>query len=314
MFKKNYLVLLLLVVTLGIMPIAAGATDYPTRDITLVVPWSPGGATDTLARLLAIDVQKNASKSTIVLNKAGGNGAIGHTYGSMARKDGYTVTLMTTESSIMHLMGTAKFSYKNFTPVALIATAPAVIAVVADSPYKTYSDFVNAVKKNPDQIKVAALSEGSIWNLALKLIAKESGVKFTAVPFDGGNPAIAAALGKHTDAVSCGYSEILPFVQDGRMRILGITSAKRQVTYDKAPTFKEQGVPVEIGAWWGIGLPQNTPSEIVNKVADLFGKAINSSESQKFLKDRGFESNYLDRQQFADWLDEMDNVFKKAVE
>jgi len=315
MCKKYHLASLFIAVIISIIvPLTAMAADYPTRDITLVVPWSPGGATDTLARLLATDVQKNVSKSVIVLNKAGGNGAIGHTYGALARKDGYTATLMTTESSIMHLMGTAKFSYKDFTPVALIATAPAVIAVVSDSPYKTYKDFVNAVKKNPDKIKIAALSEGSIWNLALKLIAKESGVKFTAIPFDGGNPAIAAALGKHADAVSCGYSEILPFVQDGRMRILGITSAKRQITYDKAPTFKEQGIPVEIGAWWGIGLPQNTPSEIVNKVADLFGKAIKSSESQKFIKDRGFEGNYLDRQQFADWLNKMDGVFKKAVQ
>ena len=314
MCKKNYLAFLLVVVLLSIISGVAVAAEYPTRDITLVVPWSPGGATDTLARLLAADVQKNVSRSVVVLNKTGGNGAIGHTYGASARKDGYTVTLITTESSIMHLMGAAKFSYKDFTPVALIATAPAVVAVVADSPYKTYKDLVGAVKANPDKIKIAALSEGSIWNLALKLIAKESGVKFTAVPFDGGNPAIAATLGKHVDAVSCGYSEILPFVQDGRMRILGITSAKRQSTYDSVPTFKEQGIPVEIGAWWGIGLPKNTPSEIVAKVAVLFGNAIKSPESQKFIRDRGFEGNYLDSQQFVDWLNRMDSVFKAAVQ
>lgn len=313
MCKRNCLVLLFAIILLSTVSGIALAAEYPTRDITLVVPWSPGGATDTLARLIATDVQKNVSKTVVVLNKTGGNGAIGHTFGASGRKDGYLVTLITTESSIMHLMGTAKFSYKDFTPVALIATAPAVVAVVADSPYKTYKDLVDAVKKTPDKIKIAALSEGSIWNLALKLIAKESGVKFTPVPFDGGNPAIAAALGKHVDAVSCGYSEILPFVQDGRMRILGITSANRQVTYDKAPTFKEQGVPVEIGAWWGIGLPLNTPPEIVEKVGTLFGNAINSTESQKFIKDRGFESHYLNSQQFSAWLNKMDKVFREAV-
>ncbi|MDO4561001.1 MAG: tripartite tricarboxylate transporter substrate binding protein [bacterium] len=307
---------IILAVALCVMVMAEGtfAADFPTRDITLVVPWAPGGATDTLARLLAADAQKNISRSVVVLNKTGGNGAIGHTYGSSARKDGYTVTLMTTESSIMHLMGSAKFTYEDFTPVALIATAPAVIAVTNDSPYKNYKDLVNAVKKSPEKIKIASLSEGSIWNLAMKLIAKESGVKFTAVPFDGGNPAITAALGKHMDAVACGYSEILPFVQDGRMRILGVTSAKRQATYDKAPTFKEQGVPVEIGAWWGIGLPKGTQEETVAKVAELFGNAINAATSQKFIKERGFEANYLDQNKFGDWLNKMDKVFKKAVE
>ena len=88
----------------------------------------------------------------------------------------------------MHLLGAAKFSYKDFEPVALIATAPAVIAVTVDSPYKTYSDFVEAVKSNPEQVKVASLSEGSIWNLALKLIGTQSGVHFTAIPLTAGTP------------------------------------------------------------------------------------------------------------------------------
>ncbi len=309
----RFLLVLVLVLSCFVVPSSAVAADFPTRDITLVVPWAPGGATDTLARLLASEVQNDITRSVVVLNKTGGNGAIGHTYGSTARKDGYTVTLMTTESSIMHLMGAAKFSYNDFEPVALIATAPAVIAVTEDSPYQTYSEFVEAVKKNPDQIKVASLSEGSIWNLALKLIGKESGVNFTAIPFDGGNPAIMAALGKHADAVSCGYSEILPFAMDGRMRILGVTSAKRQATWEEAPTFNEQGIPVEIGAWWGIGVPTETPKEIVDALAGLFGKAIESGSTREFLKDRGFEWNYLDRGDFGDWLNRMNGVFENAV-
>jgi len=309
----RFLLVLLFVFSCVLAPLPATAASFPARDITLVVPWAPGGPTDTLARLLAAEVQKEVSRSVVVLNKAGGNGAIGHNYGSTARKDGYTVTLATTESSIMHLLGAAKFSYKDFEPVALIATAPAVIAVTVDSPYKTYSDFVEAVKSNPEQVKVASLSEGSIWNLALKLIGTQSGVHFTAIPFDGGNPAIMAALGKHADAVSCGFSEILPFVTDGRMRILGVTSAKRQETWEEAPTFNEQGITVEIGAWWGIGVPKGTPKDIVDTLAGLFGKAIQSESTRAFLKDRGFEWNYLDRGDFADWLNRMNDVFENAV-
>ena len=139
---------------------------YPTRDITLIVGATPGGATDTIARLLSSQIQKNTGKSAVVMNRTGGGGAIGQTYGSTARKDGYNVTVITTEASTMHLAGTAKYSFRDFEHVALIATAPAVLAVKSDSPLKTYEDFLNAVKKDPDKVKVGALAEGSIWNLA----------------------------------------------------------------------------------------------------------------------------------------------------
>ncbi len=287
---------------------------YPTRDITLIVGATPGGATDTIARLLSSQIQKNTGKSAIVMNRTGGGGAIGQTYGSTARKDGYNVTVITTEASTMHLAGTAKYSFRDFEHVALIATAPAVLAVKSDSPLKTYEDFLNAVKKDPDKVKVGALAEGSIWNLALRLIEKGSNVNVTPVPYDGGAAAITAALGDHVAAVACGFSEILPFVQDGRMRILGVTSAERQAACPEAPTFTEQGCPAVIGAWWGIGLPKGTPKNIVDDVTAVFQQAITSQETQAFLKDRGFEYNNRKGAEFTKWLNEMDPVFKKAIQ
>ncbi|MDL2264243.1 tripartite tricarboxylate transporter substrate binding protein [Synergistaceae bacterium OttesenSCG-928-I11] len=311
---KKLLVALLLVCFAVPLLGAAYAADYPTRDITLIVGAAPGGATDTIARLLGAQILKNTGKSAVVMNRTGGGGAIGQTFGSQARPDGYNVTVITTEASTMHLMGTAKYSFRDFEHVALIATAPAVLAVTADSPFKTYADFLDAVKKDPDKIKVGALAEGSIWNLALRLVDKGSGVKTTPVPYDGGAPAITAALGNHVDAVACGFSEILPFVQDGRMRILGVTSAKRPEAYPDAPTFIEQGCQAEIGAWWGIALPKNTPKDIVDDVKKVFREAITSQETRDFLKSRGFEYNYQEGPDFTKWLNDMDPIFKKAVE
>jgi tripartite-type tricarboxylate transporter receptor subunit TctC len=311
--KKLFIfVLSLQLLTLGLSSVFAA--DYPARDITLIVGAAPGGATDTIARLLSAQIQQKTGKTTIVTNRTGGGGAIGQTYGSKARPDGYNVTVITTEASTMHLIGTAKYSFRDFEHVALIATAPAALAVEVDSPFKTYADFLSAVKENPDKIKVAALAEGSIWNLALKLIDKGSGITTTPVPYDGGAPAITAALGKHVDAVVCGFSEILPFVQDGRMRILGITSAKRSAIYPDAPTFIEQGCNAEIGAWWGIALPKGTPENIVKDVTSVFREAITSKETQDFLKGRGFESNYQEGPAFTKWLNDMDPIFKKAIE
>ena len=288
--------------------------SYPTRDITLIVGASPGGATDTIARFLSSQIQKNTGKSAIVMNRTGGGGAIGQTYGSKARPDGYNVTVITTEASTMHLMGTAKYTYRDFEHVALIATAPAVLAVRADSPIKTYDDFLNEVKKDPQNFKIGALAEGSIWNLALSLIEKGSGIEVSPVPYDGGASAITAALGEHVAAVACGFSEILPFVQDGRMRILGVTSNERPQVYPDAPTFVEQGCDAVIGAWWGIALPGGTPKEIVDEVTVTFRDAITSQETQDFLKERGFEANFLANEDFTKWLDEMDVIFKKAIQ
>jgi tripartite-type tricarboxylate transporter receptor subunit TctC len=287
---------------------------YPEKEIRIVVPWPPGGATDQLARLVASEAEKKIGKPVVVENKAGGGGAIGHTDGSKSKPDGYTITMMTTEASTAHLLKLSDFSYRDFEPIMLIATSPAAMAVAANAPYNTLNDLINDAKAKPGKIQIGSLAKGGIWNLAAVGVEKKSGASFNIVAYPGGAPAVTALLGGHIQGVSVGFSEALPFALDGKVKILGVASDKRQGAYDKAPTMKEQKIDLSMGAWWGLGVPKNTPAEIKDKIHSAFKEAVHSQKVQDMLKKSGFEFHYLGSADFAKWLEVMDGEFKKVVQ
>ena len=289
------------------------AAGYPDRAITLVIPWPPGGATDMLGRILASEVGKNMGQQVVVVNKTGGGGAIGHTFGAQAKPDGYTITLATTEASTVHLLGVSPFSYRDFDPLLLIATGAAGLAVLTSSPYKTFRNLVEDAKNRPEQVKIASIAAGGIWNLCAVGISKKAGIQLNILPYAGGGPAVVAALGGHVDGACVGFSETLSHVRDGKMRYLGVTSGERLQTYPDAPTFKEQGIPLELGAWWGICLPKGTPPDIQGKIHEAFRKAIHGEKVKNMMAQGGFISSYKGPEEFKTWLDGMDKVFKDII-
>jgi tripartite-type tricarboxylate transporter receptor subunit TctC len=291
-------------------PFAAG---YPDRSITLVIPWPAGGATDMLGRMLASEVEKYIGQQVVVVNKTGGGGAIGHTFGAQAKPDGYTITLATTEASTVHLLGVSPFSYRDFDPLLLIATGPAGFSVLSSSPYKTFKDLLEDAKKRPEQIKVSSIAAGGIWNLCAVAISKKAGIQLNILPYAGGGPAVVAALGGHVDAACVGFAETLSHARDGKMRYLGVTSGQRLPTYPDAPTFVEQGIPVDLGAWWGICLPKGTPKDIQAKIHEAFRKAIHDEKIKDMMAKGGFIHNYKGPEEFKVWLDGMDKVFKEVI-
>lgn len=286
---------------------------FPDRAITLVVPWPAGGATDMLGRIIASEAEKLIGQNVVVVNKVGGGGAVGHTFGAQAKPDGYTITLATTEASTVHLLGLSPFSYKDFDPLLLIATGPAGLGVLSDSPYKNFQDFVAAAKKSPGKLKVASIAVGGIWNLCAVGISKKAGIQLNILPYAGGGPAVVAALGGHVDAAMVGFSEILPQALETKMRYLGITAAQRHPAFPEAPTFKEQGIDLELGAWWGICIPKNTPGDIKARILEIFKKAIQSNKVKDMLVQRGFVFNLKETEEFAEWLARMDKVFREVV-
>lgn len=289
------------------------AAGYPDRAITLVIPWPAGGATDMLGRMLASEVEKNLGQQVVVVNKTGGGGAIGHTFGAQAKPDGYTITLATTEASTVHLLGVSPFSYRDFDPLLLIATGAAGFSVLTGSPYKTFKDLVDDAKKRPEQIKISSIAAGGIWNLCAVGISKKAGIKLNILPYAGGGPAVVAALGGHVDGACVGFAETLSHARDGKMRYLGVTSGKRLPTYLDAPTFTEQGIPIELGAWWGICVPKGTPKDIQGKIHEAFKKAIHGEQVKDMMGKGGFIHSYKGPEDFKVWLDGMDKVFKDVI-
>jgi tripartite-type tricarboxylate transporter receptor subunit TctC len=307
------LALMVMTVTLLFGVTAAVAADYPNRSITLVVPWAAGGGTDTVARILAPEAEKALGQKVVVVNKTGGNGAVGHTFGAHARPDGYTVTLGTTEMSTVHLLGLAKFSFRDFEPICLVATGPGCLAVPDSSVYKTLDDILADAKKRPGEIKISSIGVGGIWNLVAVGLCKKAGVQMNILPYNGGGPAVVATLGGHVDGASVGFMEALPQVLDGKMRFLGVAGDERVAAYPDYPTFKEQGIDLALGAYWGIVVPKKTPDDIKQKLSQAFEKAVSSDKFADLCKQKGFVQNYKDSQEFSAWLEKMDQVFKDVV-
>jgi putative tricarboxylic transport membrane protein len=297
---------------LSLLPQQAAAA-YPDRAITLVIPWPAGGATDMLGRIIASEAEKLMGQNVVVVNKVGGGGAVGHTFGAQAKPDGYTITLATTEASTVHLLGLSPFSYKDFDPLMLIATGPSGLGVLTNSPYKSFKDFQADAKKKPGQLKVSSIAVGGIWNLCAIGISKKAGIQLNILPYAGGGPAVVAALGGHVDASMVGFSEILPQAREKKMRFLGITAAERHGAFPEAPTFKEQGIDLDLGAWWGICIPKNTPADIKSKIHENFKKAVQSEKVKNMLAQRGFIFNYKGPDEFNAWLGQMDKAFREII-
>ena len=289
-------------------------SSYPEENISIIVPYDAGGATDLLARLIADKMDEALDVSVIVENKSGGTGAVGCNYGSSAEGDGYTVTMFTTEASTAHLLGIADYSYSDFTPVALAAVGPCSLAVPADSPFNTLEEFVKYAKENPGKLQIASMAPGGIWRIACDKFVAESDIDVTIVPYDGGGTAIPAALGNQVDAVSVGFSEVLSYVKNGDLKLLAVGGAEAPAAYPEAKTFADYGYDISVGAYWAFGVPTDTPQEVVDALEEILNSAINNEEVEQFLLERGFSKNYIAKDDFAAWLEDTDAVFKEVLQ
>lgn len=292
---------------------ATPAVDYPTENITLIIPWDAGGATDLLARIIAEELTSSMGVTVICENKSGGGGAIGHNAGSSADPDGYTLTIATTEASISHLLGLADYTYEDFRPVCLIANGPSALAVPADSEFDTLDQLVQYSIGHPGELMMSAQASGGIWNLCANAMINVTGADITLVPYDGGAQSITALLGDQVNVVSAAFSEILPYVQSGDLKFLAISAEERSGVYPDAPTYTELGYDIVMGAWWGIMVPPDTPDEVVDILTGYLEAAVNSDSVQTFLNERGYNLDYRPGDEFTAYLNEKDVFFQEII-
>ncbi|MBP1931024.1 tripartite tricarboxylate transporter substrate binding protein [Ammoniphilus resinae] len=288
---------------------------FPEKSMSFIVPYAAGGGTDLITRSLAKAAEPIMGQSIAVMNKPGGGGAVGMTEGSLAKPDGYTVTMITVESTILPHLGLAQFSYEDFVPIAQVSFDPSVVTVAADSPFETITDFLNYAKENPGKVKVGNGGAGGIWHLAAASIEQAAGVKFNHVPFDGGNPAVTALLGGHIDAVTVSAGEVLEQVKAGKLKPLAVLSDEHISAFPDLPTFKESGIEATpLGSWKGIAVPKNTPDDAVKFLSDAFLKAAESDEFKDFMEAGGLERVVKDAEKFSEKLKSDDAYFNKLVQ
>lgn len=268
---------------------SANAANFPRKQIQIVVPYAPGGASDTVARIYGKELENQLGKPVVIVNRTGASGAVGLESVKNSKPDGYTMAYMPVESTMISALGLSDISSDDFTFVCRTMTIPAAITVHKDAAWNTLDDFLKYAKENPGKITVGNSGTGSIWNVAAASLEKAADVKFNHVPFDGAAPAVAALLGKNIDAVAVSPSEVKNNVDAGQFKVLAVIGDQHSSVVPDVKTTKELGYDVTAMGWGGFAVPKGTPADVVQILSDASVK-VNASESlKKLLAERGFE-------------------------
>jgi putative tricarboxylic transport membrane protein len=304
-------ILVALVVAAGWPEPASAQPKYPSRPVQLIVPWAAGGGTDRIARMVATLLEKELGQPVTVVNRTGGSGAVGHTAGSTAATDGHTITMVTVELTMMHWMGLAQVTYKDYTPVALLNVDAAGVQVAANADWKTLKQLLDYVKANPGKLRASGTGKGGIWDLARAGMLKAAGIPIDAMPWV---PSTGAATGLQelvaggVQVVTASLVEGRPLIDAGKVRALAHMGDTRLDAFPDVPTLKEQGISWSLGAWRGIALPKGTSAEIVSTLEKALEKVVKSKEFVDFMNNGPFGILWKGSADFAKFLADQDQT------
>jgi tripartite-type tricarboxylate transporter receptor subunit TctC len=267
------------------------AQSYPTRYIRMIVPYVPGGGTDTLTRTIAPKLGETLGQQIIIDNRAGGSSAVGTEVAAKAAPDGYTLVMVDTSfTTNPALYGKLPFDpIKDFAPVSLVASAPVILVVHPSVPIRNVKEFVALAKARPGELNFASGAPGSSTHLGgelLKLVAK---VDVVNIPYKGTGQAITDVLGGQVGMMFAGISTVRQHVRAGKLRAIAVTGEKRAAAMPEVPTFVESGlVGVDSGTYWGCLAPAAAPKDIVNKVSAALHAVVEAPDVKPRLEERGY--------------------------
>lgn len=305
----------ILAASLSTFTMAAHA--WPDRPVTLVVGYAAGGATDTLARLTAQNLSESLGQPVVVDNKPGANGNIAAAFVARAPADGYTLLFGgSNHVTNSHLYQNLPFDFqKQFVPCALVASLPNILVVHPSVPAKNVSELIALAKSEPGQLNFGSSSVGSSQHLAAELFMSRANVKFTHVPYKGSAPAVADLLGGRIQLMFDNAPSALPNVRAGKIRALGITSAKRSASAPEIPTIAESGLKdFDITAWLGIFAPAKTPQEAAQKINEAVAQMLARREVSARLTAQSFDPMGGDLKQISDFVAKEDKKWAEVVE
>jgi tripartite-type tricarboxylate transporter receptor subunit TctC len=294
------------------------AADYPTKPITLQIPYPAGGSTDVGGRIVAAIAEKAIGQPIVVLNKAGAGGQVGWTELARQKPDGYYLGYI----NLPHLLTTvldperkALFKAEEIVPIISQALDPTTISVRPDSPWKTLKDLIEESKKKPGQIAAGIVGYLQDDEIGYLQFAEAAGVQMRMVYFDGAAPAITALLGKHVDVLFCTVGDNFTQWKAGRIRMLTIMDKERSKFYPDLPATAELGFPTVLSASTrGIAAPKGVPGPIMKKLEDVFHKAMTTKEHIDMLEKAGQPVKIMLGEEFGKYYREQFEVAKKWVD
>lgn len=287
---------------------ATAQDHYPSRPITMIVPFPPGGVADLTGRPTAQAMEKLLKQPMAIVNKAGAGGAIGMATVANAKPDGYTLLMALSSISIIpeadKLFGREPAYHMNqLAPIALISADPTVLVVRSQSPYKTLKELVDDARKRPNGLSFSSSGVYGTLHMAIEMFTHAAGLKMRHVPYTGAGPALTSLLGGHVDLLASGPSVVTPQIKAGTLRPLAVWGAKRLAALPDVPTFKELGYDIEFYIWSGIFVPAGTPAAIVNTLRDAAKKAVADPEFKASMEKIETPVAYLDAPEFQKFWD-----------
>ncbi|MBB3007762.1 tripartite tricarboxylate transporter substrate binding protein [Cupriavidus alkaliphilus] len=304
-FIRGAVVALTSSLMLAAAPAAVAQAPYPGKPIRLVVPFSAGSATDILARIIGTKMGEGGTYQVIVDNRPGAGGTLGATGVAKAAPDGYTLILV----SVGHAINATLYprlaydTVKDFAPVSLVATVPNVLVVNAGSKYKSVRDLVTAARAAPGTLNFDSAGSGSSTHLSGEMFRMQAGIDIVHIPYKGTGEALTDVMAGRGDMMFAPTVSAMPFVRQGKLRALAVTTARRSSSLPDIPTVAESGLPgYAFDSWFGILAPAGTPKEIIDTLNAEIGKALAAPDVRERLAAQGAEPKRSSPQEFASYI------------
>jgi tripartite-type tricarboxylate transporter receptor subunit TctC len=316
MVRRSALAALLL----SIATLAFAQAPYPSKPITMIVPFPPGGLADTVGRPVAEAMSRHLNQPVVIENKGGAGGGIGMALASKAAPDGYTILLALSSFTVIPeadavLGRSPMYALNSLKPIARFTADPTVLAVRADAPWKTVKEFVEDAKKRPGAINYGSSGNYGTMHVPMEILSQNAGIKMTHVPFTGAGPAVVALLSGQIDAVSSGPATVLQHVKAGKLRVLGHWGNAKLEAMPDVPSLKSAGYNAEYAQWSGLFVPAATPEPVVQRLREAARFAANDSKVKDTILNAGSPVLYQDTPDFEKYVagdaKRMEEVVKK---
>lgn len=292
------------------------AADYPKSEIKWLVPYTAGGSSDQMARLIAKYSKQYLGVDIVIENVGGGGGNVGLSQFVTTPQvnDGYNITSFNTTANLQPIYGTCEYDWlEELTPLALCVSIPIAVTVPGDSPFNTIEELIDYAKANPGKIQYGHAGIGSITNVAGEQFCMEAGIEMTAVPFGSGADALTAIMGSQIDVDVASLSEVLSYGQSGELKLLALCTDTTVASMPDLPTLVSKGYQVDQKVTQGLATAKDLDPAMTAVLDEGLGKIINDPEFQKELESFGMDVDYLNAADFGAFLKAQRETFTKVV-
>ncbi len=293
---------------LSITPATVTAQEFPTRPVTMVIPFPPGGVADTVGRPIADAMGRALKQSVVAENRSGAGGGIGFSHVAKSKPDGYTILMALSSVSVIpeadRILGkTPSYELNQLKPIARITADPTVLVVRADSPWKTYKEFVAAMRANPAKYNYGSSGNYGTMHVPMEQLKAAERFSITHIPYTGAGPAIVGLLSGQVDALATGPASIVGHIKSGRARALAHWGTGRLAALPDVPSFKELGIDAEFAQWAGVFAPAGTPDAVVNKLREAAKAAATDDKVKQIIGNTGSPIQFMDAADFQKYVD-----------